>query len=686
MTSRVQLRVGTRSDPGLERPHNEDTFFADPALGIFAVIDGVGGQNAGEKAAELAAQELKARLSRPEGTVEQALREGIAFANNKIFQHAQLHPQHAGMACVLSAAVIDGNQLFIGHVGDSRAYKIRNGAIEKLTHDHSPIGEREDRGEISELEAMRHPRRNEVYRDVGSELHDPYDDDFIEIVTSSFELDAAILLCSDGLSDLVTSQRIKDTVVSGAGSPQVTAERLIQLALQEGGKDNVTVLVIEGPRFGGKTEGAETPMPRRAELMAETAPDRDEPTTRRIGVIAGEGQSSRARNTRTTAPGEPPSLVRPSAVRPSTPAGSADGVRTSSENRSQDLRQDDEPTSRLSGNRGDEVQRSFTVIRNPERKTGQLRSLSARTDGVDGPSSWVKGGRRGDEAEDRSGSAWGPGSEADGDNETERDGEHSRSGARVIQLPTSAQNVSNIRVSGRNERSDAGVRDKPAQTRSGADIARPWLSRLPPWALALILMVVSLAAFVGYLVGQRGSHLEPRLPGLTGTDGNLTAPDASPRVVSVLWVKPGQSIAEVLEKAEDGSVVLLPPGEFHERVTLRNRVTLAATEPGRTTLLPPDAATPGPVLEARGIQQAGVYGLVIGNSATPVSVGLLAEASVVRLVSTKFTGCQTACIQATGPTTRLTLQGVSLDATLPAIGTDLKEGARVEDLDKLPKP
>src|SRR5215475_13478858 len=105
------------------------------------------------------------------------------------------------MAYLLTVRLVDNGSVVVGHVGDSRLYEIRRGEIRKITHDHSPVGEREDSRELSEAEAMRHPRRNEVYRDVGSEEHEPGDEGFIEVVRLPFESDAALLLCSDGLSD-----------------------------------------------------------------------------------------------------------------------------------------------------------------------------------------------------------------------------------------------------------------------------------------------------------------------------------------------------------------------------------------------------------------------------------------------------------------------------------------------------
>ena len=110
---------------------------------------------------------------------------------------------------MLTVAVLEDGSAVVGHVGDSRLYQIRRGEIRKITHDHSPVGEREDNRELTEAEAMRHPRRNEVFRDVGSEEHAPDDADFIEIQRIPFEPDCALLLCSDGLSDQVPSAEIR---------------------------------------------------------------------------------------------------------------------------------------------------------------------------------------------------------------------------------------------------------------------------------------------------------------------------------------------------------------------------------------------------------------------------------------------------------------------------------------------
>jgi serine/threonine protein phosphatase PrpC len=243
------LKAAADSHPGLQRSNNEDRYHADSVRGLFLVVDGVGGQAAGEKAAETALTMVRTRLERETGALEDRVREAIALANNEIHRLASLRAEWQGMACVLTVAVVSNGDVIVGHVGDTRLYKLRAGRIEKLTHDHSPVGEREDAGELSEREAMQHPRRNEVYRDVGSELHDPDDLNFIDVFHRPFEQDAALLLCSDGLTDGVSTSEIADIVNEWAGHPNEVVRQLIDAANAAGGKDNVTIVYVEGARF-----------------------------------------------------------------------------------------------------------------------------------------------------------------------------------------------------------------------------------------------------------------------------------------------------------------------------------------------------------------------------------------------------------------------------------------------------
>jgi len=261
MVSRTKLRCAGGTHPGLVRSNNEDRFYCDPSRGILLVVDGIGGHAAGEKAADVAVNMVRSRLERETGTASERIREAITVANNEIFRLARTNPEWHGMACVLTVAVVEDGSAVIGHVGDSRLYKLRGGRIQKVTHDHSPVGEREDSNDLSEADAMRHPRRNEVYRDVGTEEHTPDDPEFIELIRSPFEDDSALLLCSDGLTDQVTSSDILRTVARNAGNPDAAIEELIDGANRAGGKDNVSIVIAEGPLFAEK--GGEEVVPER---------------------------------------------------------------------------------------------------------------------------------------------------------------------------------------------------------------------------------------------------------------------------------------------------------------------------------------------------------------------------------------------------------------------------------------
>jgi serine/threonine protein phosphatase PrpC len=261
MPAAVSFRSAAASDMGRKRTNNEDRYVCDAERGIYAVVDGMGGEAAGERAAEIAVNLLRARLERRTGTAAERMREAIAVANNEIHEAARANPTWQGMACVLTAVTVEGRRAVVGHVGDSRLYFMRPGQIRKITHDHSPIGEREDRGEITEREAMRHPRRNEVFRDVGSAPHRPDDADFIETAELVLEPDCALLVCSDGLSDLVTSTEIRKIVESHAGDPEAAVAALIEAANAAGGKDNVTAVLVEGPAYAADATSVEARAP-----------------------------------------------------------------------------------------------------------------------------------------------------------------------------------------------------------------------------------------------------------------------------------------------------------------------------------------------------------------------------------------------------------------------------------------
>lgn len=267
-----EFHSAAATDTGLLRDNNEDRYFIDAGRGVFLVVDGVGGHAAGELAAQTAVETIREFLTDPDSACvrsgsaaesspalpEQRVRDAIAAANNRIFEIAAHNAAHKGMACVLTLAIVADGQITIGHVGDSRLYLIWNGAIRKLTSDHSPVGQDEDAGELTEHEAMRHPRRNEVFRDVGTALRAAGDEGFIEVRRSRFHRDAAILLCSDGLTDHLSAARVREVVERYDGDPAQVANELVEAANLAGGRDNITAVFVAGPEFRGRS-GATRP-------------------------------------------------------------------------------------------------------------------------------------------------------------------------------------------------------------------------------------------------------------------------------------------------------------------------------------------------------------------------------------------------------------------------------------------
>ena len=243
------LQAYGATDAGRQRTRNEDRFVCDPAAGIFIVADGVGGYAAGDVAAGMACEVVWRHLSQTEGTAAERLRAALTEANNAVYAHSRAEASHHGMACVLTAAVVAHGRVTVGHVGDARLYEVRREAIRKVTRDHSPVGLREDSGALTEVEAMNHPRRCEILRDLGSEPRDVADPHFIDIYQFDFAPESALLLCTDGLTDLAPKGAIHQVLLDHAGRPEAAAQTLIELANEMGGTDNITILVVEGPAF-----------------------------------------------------------------------------------------------------------------------------------------------------------------------------------------------------------------------------------------------------------------------------------------------------------------------------------------------------------------------------------------------------------------------------------------------------
>lgn len=267
------LRAAARTHPGRVRANNEDMPLVDASRGVFGVIDGIGGKAGGEVAAATARDVILQRLARPVGTDAERVREAIAIANNEIYKRAAGAAEFAGMGCVVTLAIVAGDRLTIGHVGDTRLYKVRPEGMRKVTRDHSPVGEREDSGELPEPDAMRHPRRHEVFRDVGTIYRDKDERDFVDVIEETIEPDAAILLCSDGLSDMLPSTTIAHLVAQHAGAPERVVEALVAAANEAGGRDNVTVVYAEMPLFAERLRQTAMPVTTITEALGTEPPD-----------------------------------------------------------------------------------------------------------------------------------------------------------------------------------------------------------------------------------------------------------------------------------------------------------------------------------------------------------------------------------------------------------------------------
>lgn len=245
------LEVAVRTDPGRVRPHNEDAVFGDAATGLAILADGMGGYNAGEVASSMATtllaesivrtlddcepQQLDASGSR---IAQRHLRERIAEANAEIFFAAQNEPQFAGMGTTLVVAWFYDNRLTVAHIGDSRLYRLRAGTLEQLTRDHSLLQEQLDNGMISVEQARVSRARNLLTRALGVDLR-------IEPELGDFEVRPGdvYLLCSDGLSDMVDDEYIGRALQEADAGD--AAERLVQMANDNGGRDNVSVIVVK---------------------------------------------------------------------------------------------------------------------------------------------------------------------------------------------------------------------------------------------------------------------------------------------------------------------------------------------------------------------------------------------------------------------------------------------------------
>ena len=227
----------SRTDVGRQRNANEDDLFAAADAGLFAVADGMGGARAGEVAAKAAVEQLAA-IEQKQEVGERELATVVEEANRRIHELSQSDESLAGMGTTMTALSVGDGEVAIGHVGDSRAYRLRDGELERLTHDHSLVGEMVRAGRLTPEEAEVHPQRSIITRALGPEPQVE-----VERMTYPARSGDVYLICSDGLTTMVPEDDVA-AILRGRSSLQQAAEDLVRVANEAGGKDNVTVVLF----------------------------------------------------------------------------------------------------------------------------------------------------------------------------------------------------------------------------------------------------------------------------------------------------------------------------------------------------------------------------------------------------------------------------------------------------------
>jgi protein phosphatase len=233
------MRLGEsagKTDPGRKRRRNEDTFVLEPPL--FAVADGMGGAQAGEVASRLAAAAFREFHEADELAPDERVRALVQEANRRIFDRARSDAEASGMGTTVTAAILEGGQVTIGHVGDSRAYRLHDGQLEQLTEDHSLVADLMRSGRLTPEEAEAHPQRSVITRALGTDPE--VDVDTMAVETSPGDV---FLLCSDGLTTMVSDEDILE-LLARSGSLDAAAKALVKAANRGGGEDNITVVLF----------------------------------------------------------------------------------------------------------------------------------------------------------------------------------------------------------------------------------------------------------------------------------------------------------------------------------------------------------------------------------------------------------------------------------------------------------
>jgi protein phosphatase len=255
-------RSAAATDPGRRRRHNEDAYVCEPPL--FAVADGIGGAQAGELASRLAATALRetgADGADPRRHVDALIQE----ANRRVYERQTSDASASGMGTTITVALLHDDLVWIGHVGDSRAYLIRNGELEQLTEDHSLVAELVRSGKLSPEEAETHPQRSVVTRALGTDPN--VDVDTFEVEAREGDL---YMLCSDGLTTMVDDGTILAEVDRNRDDLKSATKALVRAANQGGGEDNITVVFFEVVEEGAQAPSETKPMPA---LDGEPAPE-----------------------------------------------------------------------------------------------------------------------------------------------------------------------------------------------------------------------------------------------------------------------------------------------------------------------------------------------------------------------------------------------------------------------------
>jgi len=254
MTLKGKLQCIGLSDTGRVREHNEDTIAADANIGLMVLADGMGGYNAGEVASGIAVKTIvnlvREAVEHEDLTIADPntgmsrvsiiLRDAITRANKIIFQTARTQPNCEGMGTTVVGALFYNNRVTVAHVGDSRMYRLRGGSFEQVTADHSLLQELVDRGFYSPEEAQRAANKNYVTRALGVEAAVE-----VELQEQPVQRGDVYLICSDGLSDMVEDDDIHLTINTFGANLDTVAKHLVQLANDNGGKDNISVLLAQ---------------------------------------------------------------------------------------------------------------------------------------------------------------------------------------------------------------------------------------------------------------------------------------------------------------------------------------------------------------------------------------------------------------------------------------------------------